>query len=97
MLKTNIPLKEETGTSLFANCYYCKEELGEDCVKDHDHLNVVFRSYVHNRCKLPAKNTIKPLYSLNSINYDNHLIIKLSKKIIVQGLTKTDENIFILV
>ena len=65
MLKRSIPHKEETGTSLFTNCYYGKEEIGEDCVKGHDHLNVVFRSYVHNRCNLPAKNTIKPLYALN--------------------------------
>ena len=94
MLKRSIPLKEETGTSLFTNCYYCKEELGEDCVKDHDHLNVAFRSYFHNRCNLPAKSTIKPLYALNSFNYDNHSITKLSKKIILHGLAKTDANSF---
>ena len=38
-----IPLKEETITPLTNMCYYCNEEMGEDIVRDHDHLNGKFR------------------------------------------------------
>ena len=44
--KINILLKEETVIVLTTDCYYCKEELGDDCVRDYDHLNGVFRVYV---------------------------------------------------
>ena len=100
----NIPLKEETTTPLYSRCYYCKENLGEDFVRDHDHLNGKFRGYAHNKCNLQAKNNFAPMYSFNSSNYDNHLFItKLAKKmgekhhdgqspIRLKVLTKTDEN-----
>ena len=35
----NISMKEETITPLYSRCYYCNENLCEDIVRDHDHLN----------------------------------------------------------
>ena len=67
--------------------------MGEDVVRDHDHLNGKFRGYAHNKCNLQAKNNFVPMYAFNSSNYDNHLFItKLAKKIRLKVLTKTDEN-----
>ena len=96
-------MKEETITPLYSRCYYCNENLGEDIVRDHDHLNGKFRGYAHNKCNLQAKNTFVPMYAYNSSNYDNHLFItKLARKmgekhhgqspIRLKVLTKTDEN-----
>ena len=43
IFKIDIPLKEEAAAPLTTVCYYCKEEQGDDCVRDHDHVNGVFR------------------------------------------------------
>ena len=96
----NIPLKEDSITPsakwfhrLYSRCYYCNENLGEDVVRDHDHLNGKFRGYAHNKCNLHAKNNCVPMYAFNFSNYDNHLFItKLAKKIRLEVLAKTDEN-----
>ena len=67
--------------------------MGEDVVRDHDHLNGKFRGYAHNKCNLQAKNTFVPMYAYNSSNYDNHhFITKLAQKVRLKVLTKTDEN-----
>ena len=67
--------------------------MGEDVVRDHDHLNGNFTGYAHNKCNLQAKNTFVPMCAYNSSNYNNHLFItKLPKKIRLKALTKTDEN-----
>ena len=74
-------------------CYYCKDYMNGDIVSDHDHLDGKFRGYAHSKCNLQAKKNFVPKYAFNSINYDNHLFItKLSKKIRLKVLTKTDEN-----
>ena len=67
--------------------------MGNDIVRDHDHLNGKYRVYAQNKCNLQAQNTFIPIYAFNSTNYDNHLFIsKLAKKIRLKVLTKTDEN-----
>ena len=93
IFEINIPLNEDTITPLTTECFYCRENLGNDIVRDHDHLNGKFRGYAHKKCNLQAKNTFVPKYAFNSTNYDNHLFItKLAKKIRLKVLTKTDEN-----
>ena len=88
-------MKEETITPLYSRCYYCNEEMNNDIVRYHDHLNGKFRGYAHNKCNLQAKNNFVPMYAFNSSKYDNHLFItKLAKKIRLKVLTKTDENYF---
>ena len=82
ILEINILLIEDTITPLTTGCFYCRENLGNDIVRDHDHLNGKFRDYAHNKCNLQAKNTFVQIYAFNSTNYDNHLFItKLAKKI----------------
>ena len=79
-MKINVPLTEQTFTPLTTDLYYCKKELGEECVRDHNHLNAVLRVYVQNKCNPHDKNNFVPLYAYNSSNYDNDLfIIKLAK------------------
>ena len=91
----NMPHNEDTITPLTTECFYCRENLGKDIVRDHDHLNGKFRGYAHNKCHLQAKNTFVPIYAFNSTNYDNHLFItKLAKKIRLKVLTTTDETYF---
>ena len=95
IFEINIPLNEDTITPLTTECFYCREILGNDTVRDHDHLNGKFRGYALNECNLQAKNTFVPIYAFNSTNYDNHLFItKLGKKIRLKVLTKADENYF---
>ena len=65
MLKNSIPLKEETITPLTTDCYYCKQELCENCVKDHDHLNDVFRGLAHIKCNFQAENTFVKMCAYN--------------------------------
>ena len=88
----NIPLKEDSIASLNSSCYYCNEEMGEDIVRDHDHLNGKLRGYAHNKCNLQVKNNFVPKYAFNCTNYDNHLFItKLVKKVRLRVLTKTGD------
>ena len=93
IFEISIPLNEDTITPLATECFYCRENLGNEVVRDHDHLNGKFRRYAHEKCNPQAKNTFLPIYAFNSTNYDNHLFItKLAKKIRLKVLTKTDEN-----
>ena len=93
IFEIDVPFNEDTITPLTTECFYCREYLGNDIVRDHDRLNGKFRGYVHNKCNLQAKNTFVPIYAFNSTNYDNDLFItKLAKKIRLKVLTKTDEN-----
>ena len=67
--------------------------MGNEVVRDHDHLNGKFRGYAHNKYNLQAMINFVRIYAFNSTNYDNHLFItKLAKKIRLKVLTKTDEN-----
>ena len=89
----NIPLKGDSITPLHIECYYCNEDMSEDIVRDHDHLNGKYRGYAYNKCNHQSKYIFVPIYTFNSTNYDNHLFItKLAKKIRLKVLTKTDEN-----
>ena len=78
----NILLREETITPLTTECFYRRENLDTDIVRDHDHLNGKFSGCAQNKCNLQAKKTFVPIYAFNSTNYDNHFFItKLAKKI----------------
>ena len=90
-------MKEYSITLPTNMCYYCKDYMDGDIVRDHDHLiddlNGKFRGYAQNKCNLKAKINFVPIYAFKSTNYNNHLLItKLAKKIAVKVLTKIDEN-----
>ena len=86
-------MEKDSITPLTIECYYCNECMGEDIVRDNDHLTGKFRGNAHNECNLPAKKIFLPIYAFNSTNYDNHLFItKLAKKVRLKVLTKTEEN-----
>ena len=71
----NIPLKADIITPLYSRCYYCNEDMGEDILRDHDHLNGEFRGYADNKFNLQSKNNFVPIYAFNSTNCDNHLFM----------------------
>ena len=86
-------MKEDSITPFNNMCFYCKDYMDGDIVRDHDLLNGKFRGYAHNKCSLKAKINFVPIYAFNSTNYDNHLFIaKLAEKIRLKVLTKTDET-----
>ena len=69
IFEINIPLNEDTITPLTTECFYCRENLGNDIVRDHDHVNGKFKGYAHNKCNLQIKNTFEPIYA-----FTNHLL-----------------------
>lgn len=61
-------------------CHFCRKPLGEDRVRDHDHLlpGNNFRGAAHSNCNLQAnlKNWKIPVFSHNLIGYDSHFIFE---------------------
>ena len=69
--------EEEYQFSKEENCYYCSRYLGNDRVRDHDHLTGKFRAAAHSKCNLLArKDTFLPIFFHNLSHYDAHLFIK---------------------
>ena len=69
--ETNNPLDEEGEAARVASqesfqqstiCWLCENPLGEDTVRDHDHLTGKYRGAAHNRCNLNCKK-VKFVYS----------------------------------
>ena len=59
------------------NCWICKEELGEDRVRDHCHFTGKFRGAAHNECNMQFRRPkFVPIIFHNLSGYDNHLFIK---------------------
>ena len=56
--ETNISLEIEEGIASQESfqqskvCWLCEAKLGEDTVRDHDHLTGKYRGAAHNRCTL---------------------------------------------
>lgn len=60
------------------NCYLCSKPLGDDRVRDHDHITGLYRGPAHNICNINYnnKNIQIPVFFHNLKNYDGHFIIK---------------------
>ncbi|CAB3989883.1 Gastrula zinc finger, partial [Paramuricea clavata] len=59
------------------NCSICGNDLGEDRVRDHDHVTGLYRGAAHNICNLKYRITWKvPVVFHNLRGYDSHLIIQ---------------------
>ncbi|CAB3977707.1 Gastrula zinc finger [Paramuricea clavata] len=59
------------------NCSICGNDLGEDRVRDHDHVTGLYRGAAHNMCNLKYRITWKvPVVFHNLRGYDSHLIMQ---------------------
>ena len=61
-------------------CCFCKKPLGDDRVRDHDHLTGKYRGAAHNSCNLEEGKKRKrhyqiPVFFHNLKGYDSHLIM----------------------
>ena len=78
--KTNISLEmtgEDKRNLKPAHCHICGNALGNDRVRDHDHLTGKYRGAAHNECNLNFKvPKFVPIVFHNLSGYDAHLFIK---------------------
>ena len=81
--ETNIPLEitpeEEESFQQSKVCWLCENPLGEDTVRDHDHLTGKYRGAAHNRCNLNCKkkaSSFIPIFFHNFSGNDCHLIFE---------------------
>ena len=72
--ETNIPLEmtpeEEESFQQSTICWLCENPLGEDTVRDHNHLTGKYRGAAHNRCNLNCKKSqvrLFPYFSTTSV------------------------------
>ena len=54
-LELEISPQEEESFQQSTTCWLCENPLGEDTVRDHDHLTGKYRGAAHNRCNLNCK------------------------------------------
>ena len=81
---TNIPVKkmifgkeEAEQFNKETKCWICKEDLGNDKVRDHCHFTGRYRGAAHNSCNLRyRKPNFIPVVFHNLSGYDSHLFIK---------------------
>lgn len=64
------------------HCSLCEKELGEDRVRDHDHISGYYRGPCHSSCNINynLKNFKLPVIFHNLRGYDSHLILAHSGK-----------------
>lgn len=63
------------------NCHICDKPLGEDRVRDHDHITGIFRGAAHSNCNLQYRLTHKskvfiPVVFHNLRGYDSHCLME---------------------
>jgi hypothetical protein len=82
--KMIITVEQEKQFLEAVSCYLCNRQLGEDRVRDHDHLNGKYRGAAHSNCNLQlqfrqnkrSKKFYVPVVFHNLRGYDGHFIIK---------------------
>jgi hypothetical protein len=75
--KMVITPKQEVEFQGAKDCSICGKELGEDRVRDHDHVTGMDRGAAHNICNLKYRITWKvPVVFHNLRGYDSHLIMQ---------------------
>lgn len=82
---TCIPMEKSAETvrafAAATECYLCKKNLGNDRVRDHDHLTGFYLGAAHNVCNLRRRETHTiPVYCHNLCGYDSHFIISILGK-----------------
>ena len=75
--KMVITPEQEVEFQATKDCSICGKELGEDRVRDHDHVTGMYRGAAHNICNLKYRITWKvPVVFHNLRGYDSHLIMQ---------------------
>ncbi|CAB4010357.1 Gastrula zinc finger [Paramuricea clavata] len=75
--KMVITPEQEAEFWMTRNCSICGCDLGDDRVRDHDHVTGLFRGAAHNMCNLKYRITWKvPVVFHNLRGYDSHLIMQ---------------------
>jgi protein-tyrosine-phosphatase len=75
--KMVITPEQEKEFQVVRDCSICGKELGEDRVRDHDHVTGMYRGAAHNICNLKYRITWKvPVVFHNLRGYDSHLIMQ---------------------
>ena len=75
--KMVITPEQEVEFQATKDCSICSKELGEDRVRDHDHVTGLYRGAAHNICNLKYRITWKvPVVFHNLRGYDSHLIMQ---------------------
>ena len=75
--KMVITPKQEFEFQTTRNCSICGNDLGDDRVRDHDHVSGQYRGAAHNICNLKYRITWKvPVVFHNLRGYDSHLIMQ---------------------
>ena len=81
-IEMNLSAEEDSAFQSATHCWACNGVLGEDRVRDHDHLNGKYRGASHNHCNLEMNNrkTKLPVIFHNLRGYDSHFIVKVASK-----------------
>ncbi|CAB4017625.1 Gastrula zinc finger [Paramuricea clavata] len=75
--KMVITPEQEAEFWMTRNCSICGNDLGDDRVRDHDHVTGLYRGAAHNMCNLKYRITWKvPVVFHNLRGYDSHLIMQ---------------------
>ncbi|CAB4033669.1 Gastrula zinc finger, partial [Paramuricea clavata] len=75
--KMVITPEQEAEFWMTRNCSICGNDLGDDRVRDHDHVTGLYREAAHNMCNLKYRITWKvPVVFHNLRGYDSHLIMQ---------------------
>ena len=75
--KMVITPEQEAEFWMTRNCSICGNDLGDDRVRDHDHVTGMYRGAAHNMCNLKYRITWKvPVIFHNLRGYDSHLIMQ---------------------
>ena len=84
LIQTNTPMvmtaQDEINFQCAECCCLCKQPLGDDRVRDHDHLTGKFRGAAHSVCnmeegKARTRRFTIPVFFHNLKGYDGHLIV----------------------
>jgi hypothetical protein len=82
ILVDNVPMKltkqQEFDFQNAVNCHICEKKLGDDRVRDHDHVTGAFRAAAHNSCNINFnwRYFKLPVIFHNLKGYDSHFLIK---------------------
>ena len=75
-IEVQITPQEEESVLLAEECWFCENPLGDEKVRDHDHLTGKYRGAAHDICNINCKqksSSFVPIFFHNFCDYDCHL------------------------